>query len=371
MASGAFPYEEDPLKHYVRIKGWLPLCLARQRRLQKRRASRRLKYFTFCAVNAFDVIMLDVAKVIHRSKNGHFDTVCFFDRTPEFVAQTQLRIPGSIGFHADFLETVLDPFEGNDPLAEPSDRDNTYEVRAQQRLHDTKQEFKKQFPFDVVNLDLQGAISTPKDTIPGDVVNAIRKLCQWQRQPLVVNSKLEPLDGFTLLFTTRVEATTLGDKYAEMLLDILNSNLLADTDLAEVLRQRNGLEVGQLQEKDFHAFFELGVPKLIAKVLMQEDWHIEQEPGVLVYRFRRAGRPPYDIVHFAMDVNRNSPPLELRTPDTTIPVEARTSYKAVVRRLFETPTTHITDALASGANLKPSLQEIRTRLHMYYHPDNS
>lgn len=371
MVPGAFKYEEDALKHYVRVCGWLPLCIERERRLRKPKVKERhrFRYFTFCAVNAIDVLMLDVANVIQHSKAGHFDTVCFFDRTPEFVVQTQRRIPGSIGFHEDFLETVLDPFEGSDALIPPADSSDTFLVRAQQRLHDTKQQFKKQFPFDVLNLDLQGVISKPKDTIPGHVINAVRKLCEWQRQPLLVNSRPQYLDGFTLLFTTCVDAKGLGDKYAEMLLDVLKSNVAADNGLEDILRQRNGLELGQLQEKDFPAFFELGVPKVIAKVLMDEDWHIEPSRGVLVYRFTRPGNPPYDIVHFAMDVNRNSPRQDQRAPGS-IPPATETAYRAVSRRLFETPTTYVTDALASKAELRPSLEEIRER-RLFYCSDDS
>jgi hypothetical protein len=108
MVARAFEYEDDPLKHYVRVKGWLPLCVARQKHI-KRRDRRDLRYFTFCGMNAVDVFMLDLAGVIRRSRTGRFDSVCFFDRTEEVVASTLLRIPGANGFHGDFVKTVLGP----------------------------------------------------------------------------------------------------------------------------------------------------------------------------------------------------------------------------------------------------------------------
>src|SRR5436305_1707589 len=119
MPDGAFKYEDDLLKHYIRVHGWLPLCQTRKQLLQQRRPRlrRRLRYFTFCAVNAVDVLMLDVANVINRSRTDKFDTVFFFDRTPELVFQTQLRIPGSYGFAGKFVETVLSPLVAGDPLA--------------------------------------------------------------------------------------------------------------------------------------------------------------------------------------------------------------------------------------------------------------
>ena len=97
---GIFKYEDCPLKHYVRLEGWLPFA---QRRLKAIRANRKpnqqrgLRYFTFCAVGALDVLMLDVAGVIKKN-DGRFDNVVFFDYKDEQVLETQRRIPGAIGF---------------------------------------------------------------------------------------------------------------------------------------------------------------------------------------------------------------------------------------------------------------------------------
>src|SRR5260370_24811337 len=96
MIKGTFRYEDDLLKHHVRLMGWLPLC---KKRLDYIRAAgspnslRRLRYFTFCAVGAVDVLMLDVEKVIRVSKEGLFDTVTFFYRDPGSVSETLKRIP--------------------------------------------------------------------------------------------------------------------------------------------------------------------------------------------------------------------------------------------------------------------------------------
>jgi hypothetical protein len=262
MPSGGFKFEDDPLKHYVRIKGWLPLCRDRQRRLQERRAKyrRRLRYFTFCAVNAVDVLMLDVAKVIHCSTTGKFDTVFFFDRTPDLVTETLLRIPGSVGFAGKFTETVLVQLDESDPLAPPIDQKDTLEVRRKQTLQATKRYFIESFPFDVVNLDLEDMTFKARDPIPGDVIRSLSSLCEWQKRPLISKSNQELLDGFTLLFTTRIGPAELREDYAAMLLESLQRNVADDGSLRDMLRQRNGLEVGQLQEEDFAIFFELGVP---------------------------------------------------------------------------------------------------------------
>src|ERR1041384_6632857 len=118
---GLFKFEDCLLKHFIRKEAWLPRCKIRLRTIRKaaKKAAeaRRLKYFTFCAVGALDVLMLDLEKVIRRSKeNRRFDTVYFFDVDSEYVIETQKRIPGAQGFASDFVQAVLvdDPLE---PLA--------------------------------------------------------------------------------------------------------------------------------------------------------------------------------------------------------------------------------------------------------------
>jgi hypothetical protein len=317
-------------------------------------------------VNAVDVLMLDVAKVIRPSPTtGRFDTVCFFDRTVELVEQTKLRIPGSIGFAGSFVETVLTPLAGANPLAAPSTERDTEDVRRRQVLQATKRDFIDKFPFDVLNLDLEDLIFKARDKFPGDVIKALKQLCEWQRQPLISRSGPELLSGFTLLFTTRLGPAELREDYAQMLACELEANVAANRLLAKLLESRNGLEIGRLQEEDFATFFELGVPKVIAKVLMDEDWYIDPIPGLVAFKFTRPGRPPYDIVHFAMNVSRQSPPRDERHPGT-IPSPVAAAYEAFAHRLFERPAAVVTDSTVSGIDLKPSLEQIKARRRKYY-----
>ena len=370
MSNGAFKFEDDPIKHYVRVNGWLPLCRKRHRNLQARPAKRRrrLKYFTFCAVNAVDVLMLDVANVIHRSSTERFDTVYFFDKTPALVAQTQMRIPGSIGFAGSFLDTVLTDLPTADSLAAPTTERDTGDVRRRQILQTTKKDFVESFPFDVLNLDLEDLLFKAKDTIPGEVIRALRSVCEWQRQPLRTTAGTESLDGFTLLFTTRVAPEDLREDYAAMLLDRLEQNIQADELLAGILTDRFGLEVHQLQSENLSAFFELAVPKVIAQVLMDEDWQVEPDPGVLAFRFSRPGEPPYDILHFAMNIARQDPTRSYRAPGTLAP-NVLDGYRAMTRRLFESPAVVVSQETATAEVLLPSLDQIKARRRKYFTDD--
>src|SRR5260370_13449713 len=75
MPDGLFEFEDCLLKHHVRTNGWLPVCKSRRQQINegvKEKNKRRVRYFTFCAVGAIDVLMLDGAKVLVRSQADRF-----------------------------------------------------------------------------------------------------------------------------------------------------------------------------------------------------------------------------------------------------------------------------------------------------------
>src|SRR5712692_6984553 len=192
----SFKYEDCLLKHHVRRDGWLPMCLHRLREMRSAFTpsfNRRLRYFTFCAVGAVDVLMLDLARVITRSTTGRFDTVFFFDKTPELVAETEKRIPGAVGFPGEFVDVVMasDPEEGDplDALAPLELADDTESTRKLQMTLSMRRKFIQSFPFDVVNLDLERYLFRPKDPLPGKLVNTMRKVFEWQKRPFICEKK--------------------------------------------------------------------------------------------------------------------------------------------------------------------------------------
>ena len=220
-----FQFEDCLLKHFVRTQGWLPLCRDRRRKVNAGAPptrQRRIRYFTFCAIGAIDVLMLDVAKVLRPSTEDKFDTVVFFDKDADAVNETQKRIPGAIGFPGNFTDVVLaiDPSEDvhKDPdyLAPPPDQADKFLTRRTQLILDQRRKFIHTFPFDVINLDLEEFVFKANDPFPGKVVNALRKIFEWQRIPISVpKAKPGPLDGFTLMFTTQVGPPNISTEYVE------------------------------------------------------------------------------------------------------------------------------------------------------------
>src|ERR1700722_7437800 len=192
---GTFKYEKCLLKHFIRTNGWLPLCRQRRKAIRskvKAKNQRDLRYFTFCAVGAIDVLMLDVHDILNPTEQG-FETVVFFDKDEESVIETQTRIPGSVGFVGDFVKLVTsldsddDPdierlIEGNDDfLASPEIEEDTADVRGAKRDREQLQQFFKRFPFDVINLDLEEYVFKPSEELPGKLIKAFRRILMWQQ----------------------------------------------------------------------------------------------------------------------------------------------------------------------------------------------
>lgn len=382
MATGFFKHEDCLLKHHVRTQGWLPVCKNRKKLVKtsqtRKSRERRLRYFTFCAVGAIDVLMLDVEKVIRPSDDGWFDSVCFFDWDQEYVIETQKRIPGAIGFPGDFTKIVLldDPEEEQAvdelaPLESPAGEPDTLETQQKQRDLAQRRNFIQQFPFDIINLDLEEFLFKPNDPIPGRVVNSLRKIFAWQKRRLSLRSGgSQPapvaLDGFSLMFTTQIGPPNLGDDYLGMLVRYLEENIEQDNNLRTMLRDRTQQDdPTALRIANFERFFELAMPKTLLKILMEEDWYVDPESGVTLYEIERQSKDgPYKILHLVIDVKRQNPPRENRAPGT-VADEAAQSYREVVRAIFSNDQTIVTDETIDRDGLQAHLDKVIARGKKY------
>lgn len=375
---GIFKFEDDLLKHHVRTEAWLPVCRNRLKHVRDScppRRIRRLKYFTFTAVGAIDVLMLDVARIIRQSRSG-FDTVYFFDRTPELVVKTRRTIPGAIGFPGNFVDVVLmddpvedSPLHGYDILDSPTNERNELSVTHLQTQRAQQRDFFRCFPFDVINLDLEEFLFKPKDPLPGRLVNAFRRVFAWQRKPLRSPLFCQELDGFSLMFTTQIGPKNIGTDYLLMLREQLEANITANATLRDIFIKRTGHKTAiSLQNKNFDAFFKLAVPKVLMSILMEEDWYVDPSLGISMYEFERPSLSgPYKILHMVMDIKRKNPSKERRAPgvDCKIAVDA---YNEIVCKMFSENEVVLTDAMVNAKKLMASLEAIKGRRKKYY-PD--
>jgi hypothetical protein len=357
MADGDFKFEKCLLKHFVRHQGWLPLCKKRAQSLRTNAGNSRprLKYFTFCAAGALDVMMLEMEKVIRRSASDMFDTVFFFDVNDTFVAQTRQRVPGAVGFPEEFVKVVLadDTAEGGniDTIAtlEPPEEDKfTTKVVDKNRVLAIRRQFVQSFPFDVINLDLERYLFIPREELPGDLVNALRNVFEWQRRAgTTKDRKKYKIDGFSLMFTLRLGPKELGDDYQKLMKDYITANIANDASLEPLFKKRSAdRSVTQFLRDDFEGFFKIAAPKTIMSLLHEQDWHVDPDHGVIAYEFeRKTKKDPYRMLHVLMDVKRNSPSRERRGPGVES-AAAKQAYATNVKKLFEN------DAIAVALQLK-------------------
>jgi hypothetical protein len=383
---GTFKYERDLLKHFIRTQSWLTLCRQRRRTIRYKVTAknlRDLRYFTFCAVGAIDVLMLDVHNILNPTDRG-FETVVFFDKDQESVIETQTRIPGSVGFVGDFVKLVtsLDPeddpiqdevqrlIEGEgegDFLASPEGELDTAAVREQKRDREQLRQFVDRFPFDVINLDLEEYVFKPSERLPGKLLKALRRVLIWQQRPVRISAHNQKfLDGFSLMFTTKIGPGNLPPDYLERLQNSLHDNLQRDNDLNGILQGRAGTaDVAALRQANFELFFKLAIPKLLAQTLMSQDWYIDPDRGITIYEFERLFEGgSYKMLHIVMDIKRHDPPHDQRLAGEYSPIAAE-AYQNVIRRLFEEAEIVVSEDHLDRDALTASLDEIIQRGDKY------
>jgi hypothetical protein len=372
-----FKYEQDYLKHYVRHFGWLPMCRERLKRFKSSvkdrppAKRRRIRYFTFCAVGAIDVLMLDVAKIVYPSATGRFDTVVFFDKTNDLVVRTQETIPGAIGFTGQFLNAVLlddpgheDAVDDAHPLDVLQDVTDSRAVRDAQRLREVRRQFIARFPFDILNFDLQEFFFKPNDPMPGRMIRALENVFKWQKLSGTDNQgNSVNVTEFTLMFTTRIGPANLSEDYLDQLSGCLQSNLAREPALRQAFENRVGhSDFHRLRSETFDLFFLLGMPKVLASVLRAEGWTVEP-PGISIYEFTRPEpSPPYKMLHLMMQVRRKAPHL----PGNIVVAEEQ-NYTQVISHLFETPQIVVDEAVVEPQKpeLDRSLAAINGRRKKY------
>jgi hypothetical protein len=376
MLPDGFAFEDCLLKHYIRKNVWLPLCRVRLTALNKAsRGRRRLKYFTFCAVGALDVLLLDRAKIIKKSEAGEFDTVYFFDRSQESVVETRKRIPGANGFPGDFVKIVLQAQEGDElveALDSPSNLQNTSDVRKSQMERAQLLKVIAAFPIDVINLDLEQYMFRSKEELPGQLVNALRRIFDWQkREGKFDRGRVYNLEEFTLMFTTQVGPPNLSANYLAYLRDTcLQSNLDENEQLrAPFLERSGGDTVGDFFDKNFDAAFKLAVPKSLTELALECDWHIDGKRGVEVFQFERGSKDgPYCMLHIAMTVRRQKPAREQRAPGQGIPDAVKVERLRTLEQLFRQSPIAVEALVTNGLEeeLKSDLANLFEHRKKYY-----
>jgi hypothetical protein len=220
-------WDRDPIKQYVRRFGWLQVIKDYVERRRKDGVDRPLKYLTIPGPNASDIGLLWRSGLLARTTNG-FPYVAICDKE---YADTVLKNLGAL-----------------------------LGVSRRWFYQGVRNELASLFPFDVINLDLCGAVITghPKRHKALRRLVGIRRIFQLQRG-----------QGFLLLLTTSTD-----DESARPILEgVLLRNFDEDRFKEACLSRYGTLDLSPFQE-DYRTFVRLVLPKAIGRMARDRGYRI-------------------------------------------------------------------------------------------------
>lgn len=280
-------WDDYPLKHYVRYRGWLPACEHRWRLVDAQVRSRGnartvpLKYFTFCAADAVDVFMLVQAGVIPEAvRSRGFETV-YFCEEDELEYERIVSLIGQNGFQGKFQDIVL--FEDDElTLANNLDQGKPpREIRQRLEAKEAHERLVASFPFDVINLDMCGPFFPPRAGAISPMVEIVRRLLQWQQ--LGDGSDGHTIDEFTLIVTTHVSQEHSNGEAINQLQQRLDTNIDEHAEFRAAYGARyNGTTPATLREQSFAEFFAISLPKVLVREAVEANWSPSYR-GVFLY----------------------------------------------------------------------------------------
>jgi hypothetical protein len=299
-------YDSDIVKHYVRLNGWLPAIQHRARRVGRR----HLRYLTFCAANAIDVFTFELEGILHRDpKTQRLDGVYFCEMNPDAFNEISTLVGSSeFGFLGKFEEIML--FEDTreteglslDDIA-PTARD--HKLREALSIKSAHQRLSESFPFDVINLDMSGAIFPPYEPPASQMFRAMRRVLELQKE---TSPNGRGLSEFTLFTTTRVAAEEMHPEAIGELQGLVTGNVRRHQSIREVFQEKYGnKEVEEVKNDEFANFFAIGYSKLLLHEAMLRHWDMEYR-NVFLYARSRETERLYHIVSTVAHLRRLSAP---------------------------------------------------------------
>ena len=305
---------------------------------------RRLRYLTFCAEGAIDVLALRNAKIIKRSAAKEYDTVVFFDFAPQAVDRTLAIIEGANGFPTDFFNLVnldYDHLPDSDQIGDmPRDKDETDATFKAEKNATLFTLFRESFPFDLINLDVERYVIRPSEQLPGHLLSAWDKVLDWQKRSRQHEKSQYSLDEFTLFFTTKLGPAELPEPHRSSLIDVLEENVTQFPGLKEILITNYASEsAASLYATDFESFLKLAVPKALVSRALARDWILDLDLSYRGYKFDRSppSSPAYTMMHYILHFKRCSPSIAAQINPHVLPAAIRVTYGNCVERIFVTP----------------------------------
>ncbi len=290
---------KDPIKQYVRRRGWVPAARSRLEKTDPRKE--HLKYFTLCGKLAIDVLWFYASESLLFKDGKGYPEVVFCEHFPDEYEKINRRLGRTSGIIASFEDLILNK----------DSEESKY--------------FYSEAPFDVYNLDFTGGcfpeIEPPFSRTLDSIVTLINDLGQ-QENP----------SSFDIFFTFRAQRSEENRDAVRELRRNLNSNREAHPRFKELIEERFGEELEGLVD-NYHDLLLLTLPKYLGRIGCEAGFRVE-----CTHRFyypRPSNHDPrYHIISFGLSfdwIEEN----RVRNRDLLQPVPSREILTSAYLEMME------------------------------------
>lgn len=281
-------YETCPAKHHVRLKGWMSDCNWQNskvlRQIKNKLRKQPFTYFTFCASQAVDVYMLEMYGLLARDENDRLNTVYFCERVEEEFEKINSQIRSDkAGFFGEFEKIVL--FQDDEKTigkneisewADPKDKELINKFK-QKDLHTR---FKRLFPIDVVNLDVNG-VFFPSDSRYLEMLKSLEKIFELQNGVHIEDE--HQIDSFVLILNTHLEYSEYNESSINHLVKVSSDNVdKYETYKKEFIQKFKNVPSKAIAENFFPTFFSITLPKILFEMALRKGW-VASKHSIYVY----------------------------------------------------------------------------------------
>jgi hypothetical protein len=308
---------QDPKKHYVRMRGWLPAFQA-----SSQATNGKVRYLTLCGKLALDIRYFAQKKLLKRNEEANwYPDVTFVESDDEdyaIIAESLGRV--RLGIKGQLEEVLLDP------------------------THVSYDDLKSSFPYDIINLDFCGAIVPKHDHPYSATLRCIDRVVELQASS---NPRLD----WRLFLTFNASKGASHEDANAQLCDMIKENLKTEENRS-AYGTRSKPE--NLLANEYPEFLRIGIAKFLAFIGRAHGYEMSIEQSFSYSRHDGA----YRIVKVVANL-RN-----LRSgTDIPSPAKEQQAYDTAVKRLFSSAPVDVDAELAScREEIERELELVRAEL---------
>ncbi|MCK4481674.1 hypothetical protein KAU55_00495 [Candidatus Bathyarchaeota archaeon] len=251
----------DPVKHFVRVNGWVVRARKRLDRLWEQEAKREygLRYFTLCGKDGIDIFLFHREELIKGDGRG-FPSVFYCE-----------------SYYPSFAELI--PILGRTTGKRREFEDLIRQLWFQRRIRES--------PFDIVNLDFSGCCFPRADHPFSTTLKSIYSLVELQKG-----------HGFDFFVTFKALRSDENAEAIKQLFRNMKRNFEQETQTEGRFQERfDGITLEQLLERDYGRFLLSTFPKIIFG-FGSEHGFIVSCPQKFLYRRQSSQGRPYQMIKF-------------------------------------------------------------------------